>query len=83
MNLTLTHALPYAVKLMALAAFLFAMMKVFIVADTFGGLVALVFAGLHLPLCLFSGLVVLWFFDAYQSVGFLALSSILLNALLI
>jgi hypothetical protein len=83
MNLTLTHALPYAVKFMALAAFLFAMMKVFIVADTFGVLVALVFAGLHLPLCLFSCLVVLWFYDHYPAAGFLALASSLLNALLI
>ena len=79
----MSHALPYAVKFTALGALAFAVIKVFLVADTYGALVALVFAGLHLPLCLFSALVVLWFFDAYQSVGFLALVSTLLNALLI
>lgn len=79
----LTHALPYAVKLTAVGAFTFAVIKVFLVAATYGGLAATVFSGLHLPLCLFSTLFVLWFFDAYQAAGFLALVSALLNALLI
>jgi uncharacterized membrane protein YfhO len=81
--LTLSHALPYAVKFTALVAFLFAVLKVLIVADTYGALAALVFAGLHLPLCLFSCLVVWWFYDHYPAMGFLALVSTLLNALLI
>ena len=80
---TLTRTLPYAVKLIALGALIFAVLKVYLVADTYGALAAVVFAGLHLPMCLFSCLVVWWFFDAYQSVGFLALVSTLLNALLI
>lgn len=83
MNLTLSRGLPYAVKFTALAAFIFALLKVVFIAEQFGFLSALVFAGLHLPLCLFSSLVVLWFFEAYQSIGFLALLSTLLNALLI
>ncbi|TXH71385.1 MAG: hypothetical protein E6Q83_04070 [Thiothrix sp.] len=83
MNLTLSRSLPYAVKFTALAAFIFALLKVVFIAEQFGFLSALVFAGLHLPLCLFSSLVVLWFFETYQVVGFLALLSTLLNALLI
>lgn len=47
-------------KFTALGAFIFAVLKVLLVAETYGALVALVFAGLHLPLCLFSCLVVLW-----------------------
>lgn len=80
---TLFHALPYAVKFTALGALAFAVIKVVLVADTLGVLAALVFAGLHLPMCLFSSLVVLWFYDHYQAAGFLALASSLLNALLI
>ncbi|HMT93898.1 hypothetical protein, partial [uncultured Thiothrix sp.] len=82
MNTTLTHILPYAVKLTALGALIFAVLKVYLVADTYGALVAMVFAGLHLPMCLFSCLVVWWFYDPYPAMGFLALVSTLLNALL-
>lgn len=80
---TLTHALPYAVKFTALGAFIFAVLKVSLVGDTYGVLAAVVFAGLHLPLCLFGCLVVLWFYDHYPAMGFLALASTLFNALLI
>lgn len=76
-------ALPYAVKFTALGAFLFALLKVWLVATHYGALAAVVFAGLHLPLCLFSTLFVLWFFEAAPLLGFLALASSLLNALLI
>lgn len=76
-------ALPYAVKLTAVAALAWAVLKIVLIAHTYGALVALVFAGLHLPLCLFSTLFVLWFFESYQSIGFLALASTLLNAVLI
>ena len=79
----LIQYLPLAVKLTALAAFIFAVLKVGLIADTFGLSVALVFAGLHLPLCLFSTLFVLWLFDDHQPMGFLALVSALLNAVLI
>lgn len=79
----LTRTLPYAVKLTALGALIFAVLKVYLVADTYGALAAVVFAGLHLPLCLFSCLVVLWFYNHHQATGFLALVSTLLNALLI
>lgn len=82
-TLTLSHALPYVVKATAFGALAFAVIKVFLVADTLGVLAALVFAGLHLPMCLFSCLVVLWFYDHYPAAGFLALASSLLNALLI
>lgn len=81
--LTLSHALPYAVKLTALGALIFAVLKVYLVADTYGALAAVVFAGLHLPICLFSCLVVLWFYDPYPAMGFLALASAFLNALLV
>lgn len=83
MNLTLSRGLPYAVKFTALAAFTFALLKGVFIAEQFGFLSALVFAGLHLPFCLFSTLFVLWFFESYQSIGFLALASTLLNAVLI
>lgn len=76
-------ALPYAVKFTAFAAFTFALLKVVFIAEQFGFLSALVFAGLHLPFCLFGLLFVLWFFESYQSIGFLALASTLLNAVLI
>ncbi|SKA96997.1 hypothetical protein SAMN02745130_03947 [Thiothrix eikelboomii] len=79
----LTHYLPLAVKSTALAAFIFAVLKVVLTAQTFGLLAAVAFAGLHLPLCLFSLLFVLWLFAAHQSMGFLALASVLLNAVLI
>lgn len=81
--LSFSSALSWAVKLTALSAFAFALLKTLIIVDSFNLLTALVFAGLHLPLCLFSILIVCWFFDAYQAVGFLALTSALLNALLI
>ncbi|SKA86492.1 hypothetical protein SAMN02745130_02720 [Thiothrix eikelboomii] len=80
---TLTHYLPHAVKLTALGAFVFAVLKIVLIAQSYGVFVALVFAGLHLPLCLFSLLFVLWFFDLHQGFGFLALVSALFNALLI
>lgn len=80
---TLTQALPYAVKLTAFGAFVWASFKVLMIADTLGLLAAVLFAGLHLPLCLFSTLFVLWFFDLNQGFGFLALVSALFNALLI
>lgn len=79
----LSHYLPHAVKFTALGAFAFAVLKVVLIADTFGLLAAFAFAGLHLPLCLFSLLFVLWFFAEHQSIGFLALASTLLNAVLI
>lgn len=82
MNTLSTH-LPLLVKLTALAAFGWAVLKILLIANTYGALVALVFAGLHLPLCLFSTLFVLWFFADYQQLGFLALASTLLNAVLI
>lgn len=81
--LNFIEALPYAVKFTTLAAFGWAVLKVALIANTYGALVALVFAGLHLPLCLFSSLFVLWFFAEHQSMGFLALASTFLNALLI
>ena len=80
---TLSQALPYAAKLTALGAFAWASFKVLMIADAFGLLAAVLFAGLHLPLCLFSLLFVLWFFDLNQGFGFLALVSALFNALLI
>ncbi|HMT95009.1 hypothetical protein [uncultured Thiothrix sp.] len=83
MNTTLTHILPYAVKFTALGAFIFAVLKVYLVADTYGVLVAILFAGMHFPLCLFSCFVVPWFYDHHQAMGFLALVSTLFNALLI
>lgn len=76
-------ALPYAVKLTALAAFTWAVLKILLIAQGYGVFVAVVFAGLHLPLCLFSTLFVWWLFDLHQGFGFLALFSALLNALLI
>ena len=79
----LTSTLPYAVKFTALGAFLFALLKVWLVATHYSLLAAVVFAGLHLPLCLFSTLFVLWLFDDHQPIGFLALASVLLNAVLI
>lgn len=79
----LTSTLPYAVKFTALGAFLFALLKVWLVATHYSLLAAVVFAGLHLPLCLFSTLFVLWFFETAPLLGFLALVSSLLNALLI
>lgn len=83
MNQTLFTHLPLLVKLTAFAALAWAVLKVVLIANTYGALVALVFAGLHLPLCLFSSLFVLWFFAEHQSMGFLALASTFLNALLI
>jgi hypothetical protein len=71
------------VKLMALGALFWASLKVFLVADKAGILYALLFSGMHLPFCLFSVLFVLWFFDEYQGMGFFALSSASINALLI
>jgi len=82
MNHLSTH-LPFMVKFTALSALAWAVLKVVLIADTFGLLVALVFTGLHLPLCLFSTLFVLWLFDLNQGLGFLALASALLNAVLI
>ncbi len=83
MNHSLSTQLPLLVKLTVLAAFGWAVLKVVLIADTFGLLAAVLFAGLHLPLCLFSTLFVLWLFDLHQGFGFLALFSALLNALLI
>ena len=82
-TLTLSRALPTAVKLVAFSAVVFACFKVFLVAEAYSVLVAILFAGLHLPLCLFSCLVVWWFYATYPVIGFLALVSTLLNALLI
>lgn len=75
--------LPLLVKFTALAAFAWSVLKIVLIAQNYGVGVAVVFAGLHLPLCLFSTLFVLWFFESYQSIGFLALASTLLNAVLI
>lgn len=83
MNQTLSTHLPLLVKLTAFAAFGLAVLKILLIAQSYGVLVALVFAGLHLPLCLFSTLFVWWLFDLHQGFGFLALFSALLNALLI
>ncbi|MFM2318727.1 MAG: hypothetical protein RLZZ215_1348 [Pseudomonadota bacterium] len=83
MNHSLSTQLPLLVKLTAFGAFAWASFKVLMIADTFGLLAAVLFAGLHLPLCLFSMLFVLWLFDLHQGFGFLALFSALLNALLI
>ncbi|HPY40715.1 MAG TPA: hypothetical protein PLM98_09365 [Thiolinea sp.] len=77
-----TH-LPLLVKFTALAAFAWSVLKIVLIAQTYGAFVALVFAGMHLPLCLFSTLFVLWLFDLNQGLGFLALASALLNAVLI
>ena len=82
MNHLSTH-LPLLVKFTALAALAWAVLKILLIAQGYGVFVALVFAGLHLPLCLFSTLFVLWFFDLNQGFGFLALVSALFNALLI
>jgi hypothetical protein len=76
-------ALPYAVKFTALAALAWSVLKIVLVAQNYGVFVAVVFAGLHLPLCLFSTLFVWWLFELHQGFGFLALFSALLNALLI
>ncbi|SKA88305.1 hypothetical protein SAMN02745130_02919 [Thiothrix eikelboomii] len=83
MNHSLSTHLPLLVKFTAFAALAWAVLKVVLIANTYGALVALVFAGLHLPFCLFSTLFVLWLFDLHQGFGFLALFSALLNAVLI
>jgi hypothetical protein len=75
--------LSVAVKLIALSALFWGALKVFMVADSFGILYALAFAGMHLPFCLFGVVFVLWFFDHYQSIGFFALFFTAINALLI
>ncbi len=75
--------IPLLVKLTAVAAYAFAAFKVFFIAQSYGAFVAITFAGMHLPLCLFSALIVVWFFDDHQAIGFLALASTLLNAVLI
>ncbi len=82
MNGLSTH-LPVLVKLTALAALGWAVLKIVLITQSYGAFVALVFAGMHLPLCLFSTLFVLWLFDLNQGLGFLALASALLNAVLI
>ena len=79
----LASTLPLIIKLAALAALAFAVLKVALVANTLGLAVAIVFSGLHLPLCAFSALFVWWMYDVHQAAGFLALVSTLLNALLI
>lgn len=83
MNNTLSTYLPLLVKLTALAAFGWATLKIVLIAQNYGVWVAVVFAGLHHPLCLFSTLFVLGLFELHQGFGFLALFSALLNALLI
>ena len=83
MQTPLSILLSYAAKITALSALAFAAFKLVMIAEQLGGLAALAFSGLHLPLCLFSSLIVWWFFDTNQSIGFLALLSTLLNALLI
>lgn len=83
MNHTLSTHLPLLVKFTALAALAWSVLKIVLIAQNYGVFVAVVFAGLHLPLCLFSTLFVLWFFESYQPIGFLALASTLLNAVLI
>ena len=80
---TLAFYLPSLVKLAALTALAWAILKVVLIAQNYGVWVAVVFAGLHLPLCLFSTLFVLWLFELHQGLGFLALASSLLNAVLI
>ena len=82
MNHLSTH-LPFMVKFTALSAFAWSVLKIVLIAQSYGAFVALVFAGMHLPLCLFSTLFVLWLFDLNQGLGFLALASALLNAVLI
>lgn len=82
MNRLAIH-LPLLVKFTALAALAWAVLKVVLIAQHDGVGVAVVFAGLHLPLCLFSTLFVCWLFDLHQGLGFLALASSLLNAVLI
>ena len=79
----LTTTLPYAVKLAALSAMAFAVLKVALVANTLGLTAAILFSGFHLPLCAFSALFVWWMYDVHQATGFLALVSTLLNALLV
>lgn len=83
MNHSLSTQLPLLVKLTALVALVWAVLKTLLIAQSYGVLAALVFAGLHLPLCLFSTLFVWWLFELHQGFGFLALFSALLNALLI
>lgn len=70
-------------KLTALTALVFAAFKVIAIAQSIGALAALVFAGMHLPLCLFSVPIVLWFLDDHPIIGSIALTSAILNALLI
>lgn len=82
MNHWSTH-LPSWVKLTALTAFVWASLKVILIAQSYGILTALVFSSLHLPWCLFSTLCVWWLFELHQGIGFLALTSSLLNAVLI
>lgn len=82
-HLTLTHTLPYAVKITALVALAWAVLKIVLIAQTYGVWAGLVFVGLHLPLCLLSTLFVWWLFDLHHGFGFLALANSLLNALLI
>lgn len=72
MNRLAIH-LPLLFKFTALAALAWAVLKIVLIANTYGALVALVFAGLHLPLCLFSALFVWWLFDLHQGVSVHAL----------
>lgn len=79
----LTTTLPLIIKLAAITALVFAVFKVALVANSLGLTGAILFSGLHLPLCMFSALFVWWMYDQHQAAGFLALASTFLNALLV
>ena len=70
-------------KLLAILFVLWGVVKVGIVGYHYGWLTALTFAGLHLPLSLFSAAIAVFFFASNGRIGAVAVVSAVINALLI
>ncbi|MCB1622261.1 MAG: hypothetical protein KDI44_16160 [Thiothrix sp.] len=77
------EAFQVLLGVLALLAAAFACLKTGLVWQAFGGAGVLVFAGLHLPLSLFSAAFALWMVHRHPAPALLAVASAILNALLI
>lgn len=71
-------------KVLAVAALVFAGLKVYWASEAYGWLVAVaLYSGIHLPMCLFATLYAVWFLDTNPRTGTVAVILSILSSLLI
>jgi hypothetical protein len=71
-------------KLLAVAALVWAGLKVHWASEAYGWMVApFLYAGIHLPMCAFATLYTVWFLDIYTKTGTVAVILSILSAWLI